>query len=1003
MEDYNLSQTGQQVQKILDDSYSKPFGGIPKSDLTEGIRTSLEHADAAYTQSAVNARAIETLRALYEALQGSDPEIIEPSDTWPVADPSQNVIYRVVDRVNTLPQYYTDYMWNGTTMVEMAQYDNAIDDEPAYQSGNLVKSGGIWNETNIEIPIDVTMLDDTKTINSSKKWSNAGDSSGWGKIIPITPGGIYKITTTTGCIYCLLKSLTNYDDNGSVDFCEDYNSRYTMSANESVTLVAPEDAAYLYITKKTSNGIRVWTLTEYVSVGDTVENSNEETNSFVQEKVGKNIFKPSITPNRAYTNAGRIVESDVYGLSDYLPVVEGTTYHFSCYYDGAWINRLGSNSTDKCIIMFDENKDFVGYVLSRVSELTIPSGVAYIRASLYMDATYVQIEEGNARTEYEPYNPVGGYLGTVKSAIKKMSENSLVRSDIILTNYPARDPFSETTSGYFKGYTFDLTGLYEKGFRFITFEASTYELKSSSQLVAGEILDSENNVISSIRNTVARTNSWLTLPITSTAKRLYASRCTSSSGGTILIPSVIYLSTGGTDISQLEKDVEQLKFPQTFLPDKVYGVIGDTQQLFVRGIVFANNPYELYNKFTCGQGKVYTRYLEITPALSGGVVPSGLTIKHRLIDNYNNKSAEKTADYVIAARPTTSPVNNINVLCVGASTTAGGQWPGELKRRLTGTLGSGTPAADGLTNITFVGRKNGSSDSSVKVEATGGWTWRHFILPRDAIRFYVTGFSSADIGAIYKYKDSNNADVRVIVAEVNVTGDTGNVLFTFDTSNHNAPAAAAGTMTKVSGSGDGTITYTSHDPVESYAPFYDPTTEEADFSGYAHEYCNDHIDVAIFDLGNVNAGIYGDFSQAQLDTVMEYMKTTLDALHADFPDCKVILSAGGKADTHNGMEYNYGAGSKLTTQASWWGKLAYINAVQDFIKQNDYKDWCFLSNVLAETDSEYVYPTAQKAVNTRMSTPTETIGTNGQHPTNAGYYQKADSIYRCFVNVILNQ
>ena len=455
-------------------------------------------------------------------------------------------------------------------------------------------------------------------------------------------------------------------------------------------------------------------------------------------------------------------------------------------------------------------------------------------------------------------------------------------------------------------------------------------------------------------------------------------------------------------MSRLEEDVSQLKFPQTFLPDKVYGVIGDTQQLFVRGVVFANNPYMWYNKFACNQGKVYSRYLEITPALVGGSVPTGLTIKHRLIDNYNNKSQEKTADYVLAARPTVSPANNINVLCVGASTTAGGQWAGELKRRLTGSLGTGTPAADGLTNITFVGRKNGTSDPSVKVEATGGWSWKQFITPRDAIRFYVTGFGSANIGAIYKYKDSNNADVRIIVAEVNVTGDTGNVLFTFDTANHNEPAAASGTLTRVSGTGDETITYTSHSPVENYAPFYDTMTQEADFAVYAHDYCNDKIDVAIFDLGNVNAAIVGDFTQSQLDTVIGYMKETLDALHDDFPNCKVILSAGGKADTHNGMEYNYGAGSNLTTQASWWGKLAYINAVQDFIKGDDYKDWCFLSNVLAETDAEYVYPTAQKAVNTRMSSPTETIGTNGQHPELAGYYQKADSIYRCFVNVILN-
>ena len=35
-----------------------------------------------------------------------------------------------------------------------------------------------------------------------------------------------------------------------------------------------------------------------------------------------------------------------------------------------------------------------------------------------------------------------------------------------------------------------------------------------------------------------------------------------------------------TDVAKLKSD----KYPKTFLPSKIYGVVGDTQQLFVRGI-----------------------------------------------------------------------------------------------------------------------------------------------------------------------------------------------------------------------------------------------------------------------------------------------------------------------------------------------------------------------------------------------------------------------------------
>lgn len=111
-ETFKLDQTGQQTQEILD-------------------------------QVSTNTADIAQLRALYEALTQSEPIIIQPSDTWPVADPQENVIYRVIDRVNTPPQSYSDYMWNGTAMVLMATYNNSIDNEPTPGSNNLVKSGGV--------------------------------------------------------------------------------------------------------------------------------------------------------------------------------------------------------------------------------------------------------------------------------------------------------------------------------------------------------------------------------------------------------------------------------------------------------------------------------------------------------------------------------------------------------------------------------------------------------------------------------------------------------------------------------------------------------------------------------------------------------------------------------------------------------------------------------------------------------------------------------------------
>lgn len=87
---------------------------------------------------------IDTLTNLYNALQQSAPQVIQPTDTWPVANPSGTVIYRVIDRVNTPPEYYSDYMWNGTAFVLMATYNNAVDTTPKKDSANLITSGGVF-------------------------------------------------------------------------------------------------------------------------------------------------------------------------------------------------------------------------------------------------------------------------------------------------------------------------------------------------------------------------------------------------------------------------------------------------------------------------------------------------------------------------------------------------------------------------------------------------------------------------------------------------------------------------------------------------------------------------------------------------------------------------------------------------------------------------------------------------------------------------------------------
>ena len=130
------------------------------------------------------------------------------------------------------------------------------------------------------------------------------------------------------------------------------------------------------------------------------------------------------------------------------------------------------------------------------------------------------------------------------------------------------------------------------------------------------------------------------------------------------------------------------------LADKYDLVVGDTFQLYYRGIIEAPNPFVYDILATCVKGKGFPRYYEFTPEEEGEYE---LTIT--VFDAKKNVLGKATTKLVaIEPKENTRP---LNILCMGSSSTAGGQWPGEANRRLTGE--DGEPAGLGFKNINFVG------------------------------------------------------------------------------------------------------------------------------------------------------------------------------------------------------------------------------------------------------------------------------------------------------------
>lgn len=125
------------------------------------------------------------------------------------------------------------------------------------------------------------------------------------------------------------------------------------------------------------------------------------------------------------------------------------------------------------------------------------------------------------------------------------------------------------------------------------------------------------------------------------------------------------------------------------LPNVIHGVVGDTLQLFYKGMILT--PYSFHVRITCNIGDQYPRYFEVIPASAG---------------NYSFKVELLGADYTIIASKTVTlsigsatqqPASTHYLWTIGDSLTAGDIWPSEMNRRLTGT--GGTPAGNAFGNI----------------------------------------------------------------------------------------------------------------------------------------------------------------------------------------------------------------------------------------------------------------------------------------------------------------
>lgn len=421
------------------------------------------------------------------------------------------------------------------------------------------------------------------------------------------------------------------------------------------------------------------------------------------------------------------------------------------------------------------------------------------------------------------------------------------------------------------------------------------------------------------------------------------------------------------------------------LPKKITCVVNDTLQLFYRGLVEAVNPYNYDIRVICLRGKQFPRYFEFKPTLADvGTYAFKLSVRN----NSGKLLAEQSTVLEVVASPN-QPASAKNILCVGDSLTSNGVWCEEARRRLCDQ--GGVPAGLGKTNIKFIGTKGNAN--GCKWEGYGGWTWNSYLNKPNVTTSDIWVYCSHNKTANDQHsiwQDSSGAKWSLETIEPT------KLKFTRYQAHTSAPPTAPGTLTHVQNAVNTTNIAFTDCKVAEGNPFWDFATNKVDFKKYCETNGFSGIDY-VYTLLTWNGGRVDKWDVASNTGELEAAKQFIDALHRDYPNAKVRVMGIQLPSLNGGTGANYGAtGGYSETYGLVRGVFGLNLTYMQLASDPAYKDFVEFVNVSGGFDSEYNMPYSTALVNTR-STVTETLGTNGVHPSNEGYCQIGDIAYRSLV------
>lgn len=241
---------------------------------------------------------------------------------------------------------------------------------------------------------------------------------------------------------------------------------------------------------------------------------------------------------------------------------------------------------------------------------------------------------------------------------------------------------------------------------------------------------------------------------------------------------------------------------------------------------------------------------------------------------------------------------------------------------------------------------------------------------------------------------------RFQIQEINVSGGVGNIRAIFYATPYTTDFDSepqSGTFTNSFGTGQATFSYSSR-TVENYQPFWNTGTAQIDFTSYVNTHCGGSLKYMYIKLG-INS-ILNNTPFMSMASIIADAKVFLNNVHSQLPNVIVLLDTGTLASQNGGLGNNYNASSNDGIYKEKGFNLKALSLAKEYNKigvDSAYSSWVKVISANAQFDSKYNYPSTTKAINTRNAS-TETIDTNGVHPSNTGYWQIADALFRTILS-----